>query len=386
MNFNEKINRLNTASIKWEMTKEIYGTDDVLPMWIADMDFRPPQGLIDAVQARVEHGIFGYTFVQPSVHEAISSWLSSRHGWAIDHSWLAFASGVVPAIAASIQAFTEPGDKVLIQPPVYNPFFEMIEANGRLVEESPLVLKEGRYEIDFANLEDALKKGCKLFLLCNPHNPGGRVWTKAELERIGELCLKHDCLIISDEIHSDIIFKGRIHVPIATLSGDIANRSVTFIAPSKTFNLGGIQAAAAIIPNEGLREKFNGAQKKQGFKTLNTFAAITTEAAYRHGAEWLNALLEYIEENIAFTKDYLAKNLPAIKLMEPDGTFLLWLDCREVSSSDEEIQRMLIEKGKLALEPGSKYGSGGEGFVRMNIACPREVLEDGLSRLKKAFS
>lgn len=386
MNFSEKINRLNTGSIKWEMTKEIYGTDDVLPMWIADMDFLPPQELIDAAQKRVEHGIFGYTFVQPCVHEAISNWLALRHGWTINHEWLAYASGVVPAIAAAIQAYTEPGDKVLVQPPVYNPFFEMIEANGRLVETSPLLLKNGRYEIDFADFEEALKKGCKLFLLCNPHNPGGRVWTKDELERLAKLCLKYDCLILSDEIHSDIIFKGRRHVPIATLGEEIADRAVTFIAPSKTFNLGGIQAAAAIIPNEKLRERFKNAQKAQGFKTLNTFAAVTTEAAYLHGADWLEALLEYIEGNVAVARDFLKKDLPAIKLVEPDGTFLLWLDLRELALSDEEIQRRLLEKGKLALEPGTKYRQGGEGFVRMNIACPREILEDGLGRLKTAFA
>ncbi|WP_053367568.1 MalY/PatB family protein [Bacillus sp. FJAT-27245] len=385
MNFNEKINRMNTGSIKWEMTKEIYGTDDVLPMWIADMDFRPPQELIDAVQKRVEHGIFGYTFVQPSVHEAISSWLSTRHGWTIGQNWLVYASGVVPAIAAAIQAYTEPGDRVLVQPPVYNPFFEMIEANGRLVETSPLVLKDGRYEIDFADFEEALKKGCKLFLLCNPHNPGGRVWSQDELKRLAELCAKHNCLIVSDEIHSDIIFKGR-HVPIASLGEDIADRTVTFIAPSKTFNLGGIQAAVAIISNEKLRDKFKDAQKRQGFKTLNTFAAVTTEAAYMHGAAWLDALLEYIEGNVSVVRDFLKNNLQTVKLIEPDGTFLLWLDCRELSLSDEEIQRRLLEKGKLALEPGIKYGQGGEGFVRMNIACPRDVLEDGLGRLKKAFS
>ncbi|WP_316571574.1 PatB family C-S lyase [Neobacillus sp. YIM B06451] len=385
MNFNEVINRLNTGSIKWEMNKEIYGTNDVLPMWIADMDFRPPQELIDAVQERVEHGIFGYTFVRPSVNEAIQSWLASRHGWTIDQSWLAYASGVVPAIAAAVQAYTEPGDKVLVQPPVYNPFFEMIEANGRMVETSPLVLKNGRYEIDFADFEDAIKKGCKLFLLCSPHNPGGRVWTKDELERLANLCGKYDCIIVSDEIHSDIIFKGRSHVPIANISEDIADRTVTFIAPSKTFNLGGIQAAAAIIPNDGLRKKFKEAQNMQGFKTLNTFAAVTTEAAYLYGATWLEALLEYIEGNVSFVRDFLKNNLPAVKLIEPDATYLLWLDCRELLLSDEEIQRRLIEKGKLALEPGKKYGQGGEGFVRMNIACPRDVIEDGLGRLKKAF-
>lgn len=385
MDFNERINRLNTASVKWELTKEIYGTDDVLPMWVADMDFKPPQELLDAIKTRVEHGIFGYTFVPPSVHESISSWLLDRHGWEISHSWILFANGVVPSISIAIEAFTIPGDRILIQPPVYNPFFEMVELNGRTAEFSPLVLEEGRYKIDFASFEESLRKGCKLFLLCNPHNPGGMVWTEEELRRIAELCVKHNCLILADEIHSDIILNGRRHIPIASLGEEIADRTITCIAPSKTFNLGGVQASAAIISNADLREKFSAVQKRQGFFAPNVFATIATEAAYLHGAAWLGSLIAYIEENVKFAKEFIAENIPSIKLIEPEGTYLLWLDCRELGLSGESIQRFLIEKGKLALEPGGKYGPGGEGFVRMNVACPKQVLHEGLSRLKEAL-
>ncbi|RHW42616.1 pyridoxal phosphate-dependent aminotransferase [Neobacillus notoginsengisoli] len=386
MNFDERISRLNTASVKWELTKEIYGTDDVLPMWVADMDFKPPQELLDTIKARVDHGIFGYTFVPPSVHESISGWLKSRHGWEIRHSWILFANGVVPSISIAILAYTKPGDKVLIQPPVYNPFFEMTELNGRTVESSPLLLKNGRYEIDFTSFEESLKKGCRLFLLCNPHNPGGMVWTKEELKKMADLCVKHDCLILADEIHSDILLNGRRHIPIASLGKDIADRTITCVAPSKTFNLGGIQVSAAIITNSELRDKFHAVQKMQGFFAPNIFATIAIEAAYKHGAKWLASLIAYIEENVRISKEFIAESIPEIKLVEPEGTYLLWLDCRGLGLSDEALQERLIKKGKLALEPGAKYGHGGEGFVRMNIACPKEMLIDGLTRLKVALS
>ncbi|CEG28394.1 MalY/PatB family protein [Bacillus sp. B-jedd] len=385
MDFNEKINRMNTASVKWELTEEIYGTDDVLPMWVADMDFRPPEELLDAIKSRVEHGIFGYTFVPPSVHEAISSWLLGRHGWEIRDSWILFANGVVPSISIAIAAFTNPGDRILIQPPVYTPFFELVELNGRMVENSPLTLAGGRYKIDFASFEESLRKGCKLFLLCNPHNPGGMVWTEEELGRMAELCIKYDCLVLADEIHSDIVLNGRRHIPIASLGKEIADRTITCIAPSKTFNLGGVQASAAIISNAELREKFSAVQKRHGFFAPNVFATTATEAAYRHGGIWLDSLIAYIEENVKISKEFISENIPSIKLIEPEGTYLLWLDCRRLGLSDKAIQQLLIDKGKLALEPGEKYGPGGEGFVRMNIACPKEVLLDGLSRLKEAL-
>lgn len=384
--FDEKINRFNTFSVKWERTKEIFGAADVLPLWVADMDFRPPQAVMDSIMERAEHGIFGYTFVPQSAAEAIKDWLQMQHNWSIHPESLLYSSGVVASISTAIQAFTEPGDRVLVTSPVYTPFFDMIKLNGRTVVNSPLLLKDERLEMDFDHFEKELSGGCKLFLLCNPHNPGGRVWRKEELEKIGALCLQYNCLIVSDEIHSDIVYKPNKHVPIASLSPELSERTVTFIAPSKTFNLAGLQASAAIIENADLRRKFHGVQIRQGHFSLNTFGIIGMEAAYRNGREWLENLLDYLQKNKQTAIDYLNRELPIISSIEPEGTYLLWLDCRKLNLPDDELKKTLIEKGKVALEPGKKFGRGGEGFLRLNFGCPREVLEDGLQRIETALS
>jgi len=383
--FNEKIDRLKTSSVKWERTKEIFGEANLWPMWVADMDFKPPQAVLNAIKDRVEHGVFGYTFVPPSTAGAIVDWLLKRHQWEINPSWLLYCSGVVQAISAAIQSFTEEGDRVLLQSPVYTPFFEMIKKNNRIVVNSPLALVNEKYEIDFASFEESLQQGCKLFLLCSPHNPGGRVWTRAELLKIGELCQKYNCLILSDEIHSDIIYKDYHHIPIASLSDVLSERVITLIAPSKTFNLAGLQASAVIIKNEGLRKQFNETLSRQGVFSLNTFGMIGMEAAYREGQAWLEELIDYLQENKEFALNYLHEHLPDITCIKSEGTYLLWLDCRKLNVTDNELRHLLIEKGKLALEPGTKYGPGGEGFVRMNIACPREDVKEGLERLKRAL-
>ncbi|WP_312468981.1 MalY/PatB family protein [Neobacillus sp.] len=296
-----------------------------------------------------------------------------------------YCSGVVQAISAAIQTFTKEGDRVLLQSPVYTPFFEMINKNNRTVVNSPLTLVNGKYEIDFVRFEKALQEGCKLFILCSPHNPSGRVWTKDELLKIGALCLEYNCLILSDEIHSDIIYKNFQHQPIASLSDELSERVITLIAPSKTFNLAGLQASAVIIKNEKLRSQFNETLKRQGFFTINTFGIIGMEAAYREGEAWLEDLIDYLQENKEFAFTYLREHLPEINCIEPEGTYLLWLDCRKLGLSDKELHNSLIQKGKLALEPGTKYGPGGEGFLRMNIACPKADLLEGLERLKKAL-
>lgn len=384
--FNQKINRTNTASVKWELTKEIFGSKDVLPMWVADMDFMPPIEVMEAIQKRVDHGIFGYTFSPISVSEAIQSWVHLRHGWQIELSWLKFHSGVVPAIATAIQALTKPGDKVMLQSPVYTPFFTMIEKNDREVVNSPLQLVNNRYEINFAEFEECLKTGVKLFLLCNPHNPGGRVWSEKELRQIADLCQKYDCLILSDEIHSDLIFKPNRHIPIASLHEQYQDFIVTCIAPSKTFNIAGLQACTIIIPNQHLRKSFEANLAKQGLHGLSIFGITAMEACYRYGEGWLEELLDFLKENVDIAKSFIEEHLPNITFIEPDGTYLLWLDCRNLGLSDNEMKEALLYKGKLALEPGPKYGPGGEGFVRMNIACTRETLLEGLERLKKAFS
>jgi cysteine-S-conjugate beta-lyase len=383
--FHKIINRNETASVKWELTKQIFGSSDVLPMWVADMDFEPPIEVRKALHNRVEHGIYGYTFIPPSTGEAISKWLKRRHNWEIQSSWLLYSHGVVPAISTAIHAFTQPGDRVLLQSPVYSPFFSMIEQNDRVVVNTPLELDNHSYKINFEVFEEKLKEGVKLFLLCNPHNPGGRVWTKDELIQIGELCLKYNCLILSDEIHSDLVFKPAKHIPIASISEELATHVITCVAPSKTFNLAGLQSSVFIIANEKLRSQIKRIQSQQGFFTLNTFGIVAMEAAYRYGEYWLEELLNYLSENIKITKNFINKELPKINVIEPEGTYLIWLDCRNLCLTDQEIKDLLIKKGKLALEPGAKFGPGGEGFIRMNLACPKEILLDGLSRLKIAF-
>jgi cysteine-S-conjugate beta-lyase len=383
--FDKFFDRTGTASVKWEATKQIYGADDLLPMWVADMDFKPPVEVIEAIKKRADHAIFGYTFTPPSTAEAIQNWMKERHQWEIDTAWIEYAQGVVPAISTVIRALTEPGDNVLLTSPVYTPFFNMIEKNGRSVANAPLEIRDGRFEIQFDLFEEQLKQGVKLFLLCNPHNPGGRVWSREELLKIGELCLQYNCIILSDEIHSDLIFKPAVHVPIASLSKELQQNVITCIAPSKTFNIAGLKSSAMIIPNKVWMGKIKTLHMQQGTYSLNLFGIVAMEAAYRYGAEWLEELLNYISANMAAAKKFISENIPGISVMDPDGTYLLWLDCRKLGLSDKEINERLISKGKIALEPGAKYGPGGEGFLRMNLGCSKETLDEGLKRLKRAF-
>ena len=384
-NFHQTYNRENTSSVKWGLTEQIFGTGDVLPMWVADMDFQPPGEVRQALQKRLEHGIFGYTYMSTATANAIKAWQEKKHNWKTDTDWILYDTGVVPSIATAIKAFTLPGDNVMLQAPVYAPFFEMIKINDRKIINSPLILSNNRYEIDFEDFENKLKEGVKLFLLCNPHNPGGRVWTEEELRKIGDLCYQYNCLILSDEIHSDLVYKPNRHIPIASLDEKYKDIVITCIAPTKTFNIAGLQASVIIVPNKKLRKAFEKIQRQQGFFSLSTFGIIGMEAAYEHGEPWLEQLLVYLTENIRITKQFIQENLPDVKVMDPEGTYLLWLDCRSLKLNDAEIKDLLLNKGKLALEPGTKYGQEGEGFVRMNIACPRELLLDGLERLKKAF-
>lgn len=383
--FDEPIERTGTMSVKWDNMKEVFGAGDLLPMWVADMDFRPPKAVIDALKARVEHGVFGYSIIPDSTDEAIQNWLKKRHHWEIEQSWLLYSTGVVPSLGMAIQAFTKPGDRILIQSPVYQPFFRMIETNGRKVVNSPLLLKNGRYEIDFADFEEKCQNNVKVFILCSPHNPGGRVWHKGELQQLAELCKKYEVLIIADEIHADLVAPPYQHTPIAAIDKAYQDFIVTCIAPTKTFNLAGLQAASMIVPNPSLRKKLSEIQAQQGFFTLNTFGIIGMEAAYRNGSEWLDELLLYIRQNVEIVHDFIQKELPALQIMEPEGSYLIWIDCRKTGLSDADISNRLLQTGKLALEPGRKYGPGGEGFIRMNVACTKQILRDGLARLAKAF-
>jgi len=384
--FDKKINRKGTRSIKWDLTKELFGSEDVLPMWVADMDFPSPKEVQHALVERINHGIFGYSFPSLETKQIIKSWLQKRHGWDFSPSYIEFSSGVVKALSTAIRAFTKEGDHIVIQTPVYYPFFDMITLNDRVVIENKLVLKNGQYEIDFHDLEKKLAhEKVKMILLCNPHNPSGRVWAKKELTKIGQLALKYNVMVVSDEIHSDLMLFDSTHTPFASIHKQFAENSITCIAPSKTFNLAGLQASAVIIPNPKIRQTFKECEKKQGTFTLNTLGITAMEAAYKHGEQWLNDLLEYLEENVRLVEKYISEEIPQLKIIRPQSTYLVWIDCRKLGKDEKELKSCLLKKGKLGLEMGSKYGKTGEGFVRMNIACPKDVLMDGLMRLKKSF-
>jgi cystathionine beta-lyase len=384
--FDQIINRKNTNSVKWD-TKGIFGAEDVLPMWVADMDFSAPDEVIETLKARAIHGILGYTLPGPDTEAAILGWLKKRNSWEIDSSSITYSPGIVTALSMAIQAFTEPEDKIVVQPPVYYPFFEMAKKHKREVLYNQLLLtSDNRYDIDFEDLEEKLSdKMTKLFILCNPHNPSGRVWRKEELIKIGEMCVKHNVYLISDDIHSDLILFGNQYTPIASINETIANQTITCIAPSKTFNLAGLQTSVVLIKNDTLRRKFNAVQQLYGLMTVNTFGADAMEAAYKYGEDWLDELIHYLEDHILFIENYIKENLPEVKVTRPDASYLVWFDVRYLQKSDEEIMKLLLEKGKLALEPGSKFGENGAGFLRMNIACPRETLKDGLDRFVKAL-
>lgn len=387
MNQFQKIKREQTNSVKWDMMDKVYGRKDLLPMWVADMDFLAPKEVREKILDRANHGIFGYTFPSDRLFKVVRDWIGKRYGWDVSPSWMLPSNGVVPSISMAIQALTNVGDSVLIQTPVYTPFYDMIKNNDRKVVINPLIEENGYYSINFVDFENKLKEeDVKLFILCNPHNPVGRVWKKEELNMMAELCEKYGVYIVSDEIHADIVFSPHKHTPIASLDKKYEEISITCYAPSKTFNIAGLQASVMVIPNQQIRSKISEIQKKLGFFTLNVFGLIGMEAAYEYGEQWLENLLSYLKNNIETAIKYIKDELPFLHVKEPEGTYLLWIDCRSLNMSDQEIQKALVEKGKLALEAGKKYGVEGEGFVRMNIGCHEETLIDGLHRLKKAYS
>ncbi|WP_404459249.1 MalY/PatB family protein [Sutcliffiella horikoshii] len=384
--FNESINRKNTSSVKWDETGRVFGSTDVLPMWVADMDFQAPQEVTKAIMDKAQHGIYGYTAISTSVDDAVSSWFQKQHGWELKQEWLTYISGVVPALSATIQTFSNPGDKVIVFSPVYYPFYDMVTYNDRKLITSPMEYRNGRYYMDLQDFEAKLDGDAKLLLLCNPHNPGGTVWTREELEQLGKICVKHNVIIVSDDIHADLVFENHTYNAIASISDDIAKQTVTCIAPTKTFNIAGLQAAAMVTSNDSFREKLELFMKKQGHFLLNMLGVSAMEAAYRHGKPWLDEVLHYIEDNMDYAVEYIQQEIPGVDASKPEGTYLLWIDCRKLGLEEEELKRLLLHKGKLALESGSKFGKEGNGFVRMNVACTKTTLQEGLLRLKTALS
>ncbi|MCY7723514.1 pyridoxal phosphate-dependent aminotransferase, partial [Bacillus pumilus] len=363
MNFDEQIIRKGSKSVKWDQAESLFLTTDALPMWVADMDFKAPQVVLDALKERLDHGVFGYAFQDQDTQQAVAEWLKRRHGWSIQTEAVTFTPGIVTALSFAVQAFTAPNDEVVIQSPVYTPFYQMIERNGRTVSTNPLKIENNRYLMDFDDLEKKLSRPeAKLMFLCHPHNPSGRAWTKEELKRVGDLCVKHGVTVVSDEIHSDLMLYGKPHVPFASLSDDIAHITVTCIAPSKTFNLAGLQASAIIISDEEKRTLFTNELQRNGLAKLNAFAIPAMEAAYRHGDEWLDALVLYLESNMKMAMDYIDEHLPNMRYMKPDASYLLWLDIRDYQFSQAELKRNLLKKGKVILELGHVYGHEGDGF------------------------
>lgn len=376
----DRINeRRGTGSYKWDSA----AGRDVLPLWVADMDFRTAPPIVDALRRRVDQGIFGYTLVGDSYYSAVTDWFAQRHGWSIDRDWIIYTSGVVPAISAVIKALTRPGDAVLILTPVYNCFFSSIRNNGCATVESELLYDGRTYKIDFDDLErKTADPRVKLLLFCNPHNPAGRVWTREELTRVGEICLRNGVMVVSDEIHCELVFPGHRYTPFASISEEFLANSVTCISPSKAFNIAGLQIANIVCADAGRRRRIDRAINDNEVCDVNPFGVIATEAAYREGAGWLQALLEYLYGNYNYMRDYCREHLPEFPLAELEGTYLVWMDCRCLGLDSEVLEERLVGEADLWLNAGTMYGRAAQGFMRWNIACSRSVLAEALRRFE----
>ena len=385
--FDEIIDRSHTGSIKWDPASlnQHFGHEDLLPLWVADMDFRAPQPVIDALVERVNHGIFGYTF-QSNYKDSVINWFNRRHNWSINKEWFVFSPGIVPAVTYLVQRFTQPGDHVIIQTPVYHPFIDLIEHNGRQVVSNQLSLNDSHYQMNYEDLEKQAKDPrAKMLILCSPHNPVGRVWSKDELVRLGNICIENDILIIADEIWCDLVYPRYQHTPFASISPEFAQSSIICTAGSKTFNLAGLQHSNILIPSEQLRENFKIQMEKVFLLTPNSFGSLALQVAYDKGEEWLDSVIGVIDQNLTFLKSFIKKKLPKVSVIEPEGTYLVWLDFRAFKLDPKELQEKILTEAKVALEPGDKFGAGGEGFERINIACPPTILEEALERLAKAI-
>lgn len=385
-NFDEVINRKGTSCVKYDGLKDAYqGKENLIPLWVADMDFATPDFIIDALKKRCEHPIFGYTFDDDEYYASILTWLHYKYNWKAEREWITYIPGIVKGIGLAVQCFTQPGDKVIIQPPVYHPFRLVPTRMGREVVYNPLKLEDGVYKMDFEQLESLIDKDCKMLILSNPHNPGGIVWEKEALVKLAQICSAHGILVISDEIHAEMTYPQFRHHPFATVSREAAACSVTFMAPSKTFNIAGIVSSYAIVPDAELREKFYSFLEAGELNAGTIFAFTATKAAYTYGAEWLQQMRSYVIENVNFVDEYLKKNIPQIKAYRPQASFLIWLDCRELGLSQPDLVHLFEDKAGLALNDGTMFGKEGEGFMRLNVGCPRSILSKALESLKKAI-
>lgn len=382
--FDRVLDRTNTHSYKWDQAEKLFGSKDILPLWVADMDFESPPAVKEALVHRAEQGIYGYSISSESYIESIQSWFESRHDWNIPSQWISQSPGIVTTLSLAVDLFSEPGAEVILQSPVYYPFYDVIKLNGRKVADNPLVIRNGRYEMDYEQLEGLMKNGAKLLLLCSPHNPGGRVWEREELLRLGELCLQYGVTVVSDEIHCDLALHGHRHIPFASLSKEISDITLMALAPTKTFNLPGIHSSFIVASNPELKRKFEARIKTLSLHMASYFAQDAVEAAYRKGGEWLDELIAYLNANIEYAVDYLAQHLPQVKPMKPEATYLLWVDCRSLGLDGAGLKKLMYRQAGVAFNEGSVYGSAGEGYLRINVACPRSILKEALERFCKA--
>ena len=382
--FDTIVDRYNTGSVKYDTVERSGMPADVMPMWVADMDLRAPDEIVSRMRQLCDFGVYGYTMVTDSYFDAVRNWFSSRFDWEVERKWLVTTPGVVFALSAAVKAFTEPGEGVLIQRPVYYPFTEVVENNGRVVVNSSLRYDKGSYAIDYEDLEAKLARDdVKLMLICSPHNPVGRVWTRDELSKVCRLCLKYNVKMVSDEIHADFVFANREHVPLASLSEQVRENCVVCTAPSKSFNLAGLQISNIFIPNRDMRHAFRRELEKTGLFGVNMVGLCACQAAYESGGEWLDQLKEYLEGNIQFLKSFVNEHMPRIKVVDTEGTYLVWMDLQELNLVDQKD--FIVNKAGLWLDTGSMFGDEGRGFERINVACPRTVLEEALNRLKRAY-
>jgi cystathionine beta-lyase len=390
--FDTVCDRSNTACAKWDAVKTIFGREDVIPMWVADMDFPTAPPIVTALEKRAAHPFYGYTMPGPSLTEAVVDRLKCKYNWKIEPDWVVYTPGIIPALSIAVRALTHPGDEIILQEPVYYPFFGVVTGSGCLIAHNRLKLNRGRYTMDFEDLAAQFRaeagmmprhRRTKALILCNPQNPIGRVWSREELKRLGEIVIGNGAVVISDEIHCELLYKGYRHTPFASISEEFARNSIVCMAPSKTFNLPGLEASSIIIPDKRLRDSFN--DIKSGIVPgVNLFGQTALEAAYRYGDEWLEQLLNYLQGNLAFTLAYFKEKIPGIKVIKPQGTYLLWLDCRALGLDDKALQKFFREQARVGFDDGFMFGLGGSGFQRMNIACPRSLLREALGRIERA--
>ena len=386
-NFDEIVERKNSNCLKYDaMQTYINASEDSIPMWVADMDFKAAPCIIDALQKRLDHQVFGYGIKPKEFYESIANWMKKKHQWNVDVNWISFSPGVVAGFTMAIEKFTNPGDKIIIQPPVYFPFFHSVNDTGRQLVYNPLKLSNGRLQIDFEDLKQKITADVKMLILCNPHNPGGSVWKKEELKKLSEICLENNILVVSDEIHADIVYAPSKHVPYATVSEEAAQNSITVSSHSKTFNVAGLTTSYVIIPNKKLFREYNRALNIPHLGMGNVFGTEALMAAYSKGEEWVNELVSYLHENIKLVNNFAKENLPKLDVIVPESTFLIWIDCRKMGWNKKQLNSFFYDKAKVAINEGSMFGVGGDGFIRLNIGCPKSIVQKALDQIKEAYN